>query len=302
VPTWEAGGGARLHEDASPTPPGGFASPTGEYTPPTAGFNSPSAGSARTQATGPEPSFDPFAGLFRDTPNEPGRPYGYDAGQPYPQDTGPAGGGQPPYPGPGQPGQPGQEEARPSRTRTIVIVAAVLVLLVGGGVGAWATLSPSGPTTVQPSGSQSNGPAPSSGPATTPPGGGIVAIAPGVAKSSTGTSVIAFLNSYFTAINDYNFQAYHALLDAKMQRAETAGDFDSGYRSVRDSDIVLTSIVPGSSQVVASMTFTSHQPVSNSPTHSSCTHWDTTLYLTPQGSSYVIGQPPSNYHAAYHAC
>jgi hypothetical protein len=299
---WEAGGAARLHEDASPTPPGGFAPSTGEFTPPTAGFNSPSAGSERTQQTGPGPSFDPFAGLFRDTPNEPGRPYGYDPGQPYPQDTGLAGGGQPPHSGPGQPGQPGQEEARPSRTRTIVIVAAVLVLLVGGGVGAWATLSPSGPTTVQPSGSQSSGPGPSSGPATTPPGGGIVAIAPGVAQSSTQTSVIAFLNSYFTAINDHNFQAYHALLDAKMQRAETAGDFDTGYRSVSDSAIVLTSLVPGSGQVVASMTFTSHQPVSNSPSHSTCTHWDTTLYLTPQGSSYVIGQPPSNYHAAYHAC
>jgi hypothetical protein len=200
-------------------------------------------------------------------------------------------------------------EARPSRTRTIVIVAAVLILIVGGGVGAWATLGSGGNSTGQAGGSPSTSPAASTSsakptsPATTPPGGGVVAVASGVAQTGAETTVIAFLNSYFTAINDYNFQAYHLLLDAKMQRAETAADFDRGYRSVHDSGIVLTRITSGSGQVViASMTFTSHQPTSNSPSHSTCTYWDTTLYLTPQGNNYVIGQPPSNYHAAYHAC
>ncbi|HEY1916216.1 MAG TPA: hypothetical protein VGH27_11650 [Streptosporangiaceae bacterium] len=184
-------------------------------------------------------------------------------------------------------------------------MAAVLILIVGGGVGAWATLSSGGNSTTQAGGSPSTSPAASTSSAkpTSPPGGGVVAVASGVAQTGTETTVIAFLDSYFTAINDYNFQAYHVLLDAKMQRAETAATFDRGYRSVHDSDIVLTRITSGSGQVViASMTFTSHQPPSNSPSHSTCTLWNTTLYLTPQGNSYVIGQPPSNYHAAFHAC
>jgi hypothetical protein len=116
-------------------------------------------------------------------------------------------------------------------------------------------------------------------------------------------SVLAFLNSYFTAINTHNYQRYHGLLDAQQQQQVSLGQFRSGYRDTRDSRATLVALGPaGGGTVAASITFTSHQPASGSPSHTGCTDWNTTLYLRPQGGSYVITAPPASYHASYHAC
>lgn len=131
----------------------------------------------------------------------------------------------------------------------------------------------------------------------------MVALGPGVSPSGAEPAVVAFLNNYFAAINNFDYPQYRSLLDAQLRQGLTAAQFYSGYQSVHDSNVTLTSIASaGGPTVAASMTFTSHQPPAKSASHSSCTRWRTTLYLTPTGSSYVIGSPPASYHAAYRAC
>jgi hypothetical protein len=116
-------------------------------------------------------------------------------------------------------------------------------------------------------------------------------------------AVLTFLTNYFTAINTHNYSQYSSLLDAQRRAALTQAQFTSGYQSVKDSSPTLTSLAPASSgMIAAAVSFTSHQPASDSPTSSTCTSWNITLYLESQGGSYVIGTPPSSYHAAYSAC
>jgi hypothetical protein len=113
---------------------------------------------------------------------------------------------------------------------------------------------------------------------------------------------MAFLNDYFTAINTHDYQQYFGLLDGQLQQGETAAKFRAGYRSTSDSAATLTALASPGAQTAASVTFTSHQLATDSPTHTGCTRWSITLYLDPQGSSYVIGTAPSSYHAFYQAC
>ena len=260
--------------------------------------------------TGPGITDDPFAGLFRSTPGGPGQRQ-QNLGPPYGRDTLPAEPGPPPS---SLPGRPHRVPPRRNRAKAVVIVAAVIVALAAGGAGAWAALghkghpsagpathvrvTPTAPSTsAQPSASTIS-------PSATPTAGsGLLALGPGVSQGGAEPAVVAFLNSYFTAINNYDYQQYRSLLDAQLRQGLTAAQFDSDYRSVHDSTVTLTSIASaGGPTVAASMTFTSHQPLAKSASHSSCTRWSTTLYLTPHGSSYVIGSPPASYHAAYQAC
>jgi hypothetical protein len=127
-------------------------------------------------------------------------------------------------------------------------------------------------------------------------------VAPGVSRQGGEPTVVAFLNSYFTAINNHDYQQYRGLLDAQVQRQETAAKFATGYRGSHDSAATLTGLTSSGAQVMASVSFTSHQPAAVSPSHSRCTRWNITLFLTPHGGSYVIGSPPSGYHASYQAC
>lgn len=278
----------------------------------------PGAGFAAQPAAQPGAPDDPFAHFFRDGPGEPAGPQGGFTGPQggFAGPLGPAYGEtmvtQPPYP---QPGPPAERPPRRSRARGITLLAGVVVLLVAGGVGAWAALGGKGHPSAQASHSArpaSTGPrssphpsASASSPSTTPSPGssGLVAAAPAVTGQRNERAVLAFLNTYFTAINTHNYQQYYGLLDAQQQRGITQGQFNSGYRKTRDSHATLVALGPaGGGVIAASITFTSHQPAADSPSHTSCTDWDTTLYLRPQGGSYVIGAPPASYHASYHAC
>jgi hypothetical protein len=124
-----------------------------------------------------------------------------------------------------------------------------------------------------------------------------------VAGQRGAPAVLSFLNTYFAAINAHNYQRYYGLLDAQQQRGITEHQFRTGYRDTRDSRATLVTLGPaGGGTIAAAVTFTSHQPAADSPSHSGCTNWNTTLYLRRQGSSYVIGAPPASYHATYQAC
>lgn len=284
------------HQDTWAAQPAGFAAQP--EAPPGAGAGAPD---------------DPFAHFFRDAPGDQTGPGGGFAGPPGPG-YGETMATQPPYP---ESGPPGEQPPRRNRARAITLLAGVVVVLAAGGVGAWAALGGKGHPSAQSShGTQpastapSHSPQPStSAPSTSPapshsPGSsGMVAAAPSVRGQHDERAVLAFLNRYFIAINTHNYQQYYGLLDAQQQRGITQGQFDSGYRKTRDSHATLVALgLAGGGGVAASITFTSHQPASDSPSHSSCTDWNTTLYLRPQSGSYAIEAPPASYHAAYQAC
>ena len=196
-------------------------------------------------------------------------------------------------------------------------MAGVVVVLAGGGVAAWAALghhgrasaSPRHPASAVVSHPPSTPVQPVTSPATSAPAPtptastGLVTVAPGVTQQGAEPAVVAFLNTYFTAINTHDYQQYRSLLSPRLQQAETEAEFRAGYRGTSDSAATLAGLAPqGPGIVAASITFTSHQPASDSPTHSGCTNWDITLYLEAQGNSYVIGSPPASYHASFQAC
>jgi hypothetical protein len=129
-----------------------------------------------------------------------------------------------------------------------------------------------------------------------------VAVSAAAAGNGAAPQVTAFLNSYFTAINAHDYQAYDSLLDQQLQPYPQSS-FDAGYGSTTDSDETLTSITDTSSGgEAASVTFTSHQQPADSPDNSSCDQWSITLFLVPNGSGYLDGKAPSTYHASYQAC
>ncbi len=265
----------------------------------------------------PEPAWSPPADQWYNPEYSPPQPGYQPPSQPppggYPEYSPP----QPHFQPPSQPPPGGHKKA------IIAAVIAVVVLAAGGGGAAFwllnrhpstpvaASQSPSSNTSQSVDGSASPAQtatptaSPTASPAVTPalPSIGIVTASPAVTPSPQATQVMAFLNSYFTAINDHNYQAYLALLDGRLRRGMTLSAFRYGYLSTRDSAATLTAISdPAPGQVAASVTFTSHQLPSHSPSHSQCTHWSITLYLRYSGSLLMIGSAPAGYHASYRAC
>ena len=116
--------------------------------------------------------------------------------------------------------------------------------------------------------------------------------------------MLAFVQSYYTAINQHDYQAYISLLDSQDAANYTAADFSNGYGSTTDSAVTLTGISDGGNgSEAAAVSFTSHQDPSQSVNgHDSCDHWSITLYLAPSGGSYVKVSPPAGYVSSHQAC
>jgi hypothetical protein len=129
-----------------------------------------------------------------------------------------------------------------------------------------------------------------------------VTIAPAASGNGAAPATAAFLDQYFSTIDSHDYLGYTALL-APDEQAPSSSQFDSGYGSTSDSNETLSGISAGpNGEVVAQVTFTSHQDPSASPTGTSCDTWAIRLYLEPASGSYLIGPPPSGYHAGYKAC
>jgi hypothetical protein len=126
---------------------------------------------------------------------------------------------------------------------------------------------------------------------------------PAAAGDPAAPQVQALLERYFTAINDHDYAAYSALLDAPMRQQNSRSSFTAGYATTRDSAETLTSISDtGGGELAATVSFTSHQSPADSINNSSCTAWTITLYLRPQGGSYLIGTPPAGYQPTHQNC
>lgn len=129
-----------------------------------------------------------------------------------------------------------------------------------------------------------------------------VAVAPGV-NNPAEAGVVAYLNSYFTAINSHDYTAYNNLLVPSLQANDSQSTFNSGFGTTKDKAETLTSIADtGGGGEAATVKFTSNQSLADSASNSTCTHWTITLYLQPNGSGYLDGPAPAGYHAAFAAC
>ena len=207
------------------------------------------------------------------------------------------------------------------RNAIVAALAALAVLAAAGGAAIWLAHrhhAGSGAPAAQPAPNQSHAasghssPLPTQTPTATPTlttaptpasSAGLVTAAPGVAQAAAAPQVEAFLNRYFSAINNHDYQRYRTLLDHRLRRHESVAGFNAGYRSTTDSHATITSITdsaPG--RLAVGVTFTSRQRPADSPSHTACTDWNITLFLRQHGGSYVIGRAPADYHAAYQAC
>jgi hypothetical protein len=234
-----------------------------------------------------------------------------------------------------EPGYPRPAAGRP-RYLTVVLAMASLALLAGIGAGAWFLVDRhnSQPQAGNQQGSQQGGPVTSQAVAGSPaaegslvasspdPGGpsvgsaasgsvtpseeaappGPVTISPATTGNAMAPKIAAFLDDYFDAINTHDFEAYVALRSPQAQDI-TQAQFDAGYGSTTDTGETLRGISSAANgNLVADVTFISHQSAAESASDSACTAWIVSLYLVPNGDGYLIGNPPSSYHAGYTAC
>jgi hypothetical protein len=109
------------------------------------------------------------------------------------------------------------------------------------------------------------------------------------------------VNRYFQAINGRDYAAYQATQSPGI--AMTASQFQAGFESTRDSDVLITGIttMPGG-QPAADVTFTSRQQPQDGPDGESCTNWHVTMYFDGSAGNWTIGAPPAGYRASHQTC
>jgi hypothetical protein len=192
---------------------------------------------------------------------------------------------------------------RRSEGHWIVTAATLIVLIVATGTVLLLLLGRSGPASAPLARPAARTTTPAASPVVPPAPGPLISVAASAASSRHEAAVLAFLTSYFTAINDHDFTAYQQLFSPPLRADLSEPSFSAGYGTTTDSTITLGGIgVMGSGELVAQMTFVSHQQAAASPTNSACTAWSVSLYLLQQGGSYLIQQPPTGYQASYSAC
>jgi len=205
----------------------------------------------------------------------------------------------------------------------IATAAAVVLVAVGAGLFFWlrpghqhihttaqgGLSSPvrSAPQTAQDSASVPSATSPAAvapSPAPAPSTVGSVTVSAGAAQNPAAAAIAAFVSQYFSAINSHDFQAYDSLLTPQVQQGQTAQTFRQGFGSSADANEILVAINPAAKgETAATLTFTSHQNASQAQGGTgTCTDWNITLFLEPNGTGYLIGDQPSTYHAQYKSC
>ena len=241
---------------------------------------------------------------------------------------------------PGRLAPPAARRPRPGAHRgSLTLPVAALIIVVAAvmaGAGTWyavgqaptarlsavarhsalPSLAPSAPSLRD--GSASASLVPSSAPASEPPSSvppssvppssvppttaaGAAALAPAAVQYPGATAIQAVISQYFQAINGRDYAAY--LATQSPGNALTAPQFQAGFESTQDSDVLVTGITtaPGG-RPAADVTFTSRQQPRDGPDGESCTNWQVTIFFDGSAGSYTIGAPPAGYHASYQAC
>jgi hypothetical protein len=167
------------------------------------------------------------------------------------------------------------------------------------------TPSSPAPSSPAPSSPASSGPPSAPVSSASPPSvgqAGPVAISP-AANGPAAPHVAAFLSRYFQAINAKDYPAYRSMYDPTSNPAQSEAGFLSGYRTTQDYAITLVRLIPsGAGGWLATVTFTSNQAPSASPTGTPCTRWRVLYVLAPAGATFVLEHVPPGYHAAAQSC
>ena len=129
-----------------------------------------------------------------------------------------------------------------------------------------------------------------------------VAMAPGVRGDPAAAQIEVLVASYFTAINDHDFQAYRHLLLGPLRHQLSAAEFTQTYGSTSDSDVTLVLVSVNGPVAAATVTFTSKPSPGSGGDAAACTSWRVTLYLQQRGARFLVSAPPPGYHPAQHAC
>jgi hypothetical protein len=194
-----------------------------------------------------------------------------------------------------------------------VAVLIIVVAAVAAGAGTWyavgrapaarppAVLPSSAPASPSTPASPSAPASPSTPAGSAPASAPLAALAPAAALYPGASAIEGVINRYFRAINGRDYAAYQATQSPGM--AMTESQFQTGFASTRDSDVLITGIttMPGG-QPAADVTFTSRQQPQDGPDGESCTNWRVTMYFDGSAGTYTIGAPPNGYKAAYQAC
>ena len=111
------------------------------------------------------------------------------------------------------------------------------------------------------------------------------------------------LNRYFTAINQRDYPTYASLFDQQLEQPQPESSFAAGYGTTIDSAVTFTSALGRRLRQPRGFRHGHRagripRTVRNSP----CDQWSITLLLVPGGTGYLIGPPPSSYHASFQAC
>jgi len=195
---------------------------------------------------------------------------------------------------------------------TAILAAAVVGFLVtrhhppprASQAGATATSSPTG---LAPTRTTTTAPPSTEAPTPTTPapyqGNSVVSVGPAAAQHPLARTVVALLTRYFDDINNRDFGDYILLYDQQTRDKFDVAHIAAGYRSSEDSEgrlVGLGTAADGRTQ--ASVTFTSTQNADDGPDHETCTHWILAFFLQAEGSNYVFGPPPTDYHAQHAVC
>ena len=204
----------------------------------------------------------------------------------------------PPYSRGSQPG--GRRGPLMLAVAALVVVAAA----VAAGAGTWYAMGRA-PAAKLPAVLPSSAPASPSAPTgsvpASPPPAGLASLTPSAALYPGASAIEAVINRYFQAINDRDYAAYRAT--QSPGNAMTAPQFQAGFESTRDSDVLITGIttMPEGSPA-ADVTFASQQQPQDGPDGESCTNWHVTMYFDGSAGTFTIGAPPNGYKASYRAC
>ena len=118
----------------------------------------------------------------------------------------------------------------------------------------------------------------------------MVAVSPAVLGAPQLQPVVAFLTTYFEAINGHDFPQYASLFVPSIRA--TMHHFGAGYATTFDSGAMLTGLAAtGPQGLAATVSFTSHQSPAASPDHAACNQWDITLFLKHHEGGYLIRHP-----------
>ncbi len=218
-----------------------------------------------------------------------------------------AGGPRPPVPAYARGSQPGARRG----PLTLPVAALIIVTAaVMAGAGTW-YVTARAPAAGPPADLHSSAPASPSAPSTpaTPvgsvpasaPPAGLVSLAPAAALYPGAGAIDGVINRYFQAINGRDYAAYRAT--QSPGNAMTAPQFQAGFASTRDSDVLITGIsTMPDGRPAADVTFTSRQRPQDGPGGESCTDWQVMMFFDGSAGTFTIGAPLNGYKASYRAC